>query len=383
MKRKVLLVITKSNWGGAQRYVYDLSTNLIAHNFDVCVVCGGTEGKSGSLQENLHTAGIRTILIPSLTRNILLLQELRSFTSLLHLFRIERPDIVHLNSSKAGGIGTLAARIAKIPVIVFTSHGLAYEENRFVLEKALIWLATWTTFLLSTRIITISKRNFSSAKQFPFCKEKLFLVHNGIAPLLLRDRSSARKDLLSRTPTLSNLQHERPWIGVVAEYTRNKGLTYLLKAAEHLKRDGKLMYVYLIGEGEEREELERYIYKEHLLDSVFLLGFVPEVNRDMKAFDIFVLPSVKEGLPYVLLEAGQAGIGIVASSVGGVNDIIENNVSGLLFKSRDIESLAEKISFLIERPELQTRLGNTLKEHVNTEFSLEQMVDKTIAIYSP
>ena len=116
MKKKVTYVITKSNWGGAQRYVFDLATNLPKEQFEVAVALGGDGLLAKKLQER-NTSIYRSI---SLGRDISIGKDIRSFFELYRLFKKERPDVVHLNSSKAGGIGALAARVAGIKKIIFT-----------------------------------------------------------------------------------------------------------------------------------------------------------------------------------------------------------------------------------------------------------------------
>jgi len=131
-RRKILFVITKSNWGGAQRYVFDLATNLPKDKFEVVVAFGGTGepgAQTGMLHKKLEGAGVRTITLTYFTRNIFLLFDIRAFFELISLLRKERPDILHLNSSKAGGFGSVAGRVTLIPNIIFTSHGLALQRT--------------------------------------------------------------------------------------------------------------------------------------------------------------------------------------------------------------------------------------------------------------
>jgi glycosyltransferase involved in cell wall biosynthesis len=112
-----------------------------------------------------------------------------------------------------------------------------------------------------------------------------------------------------------------------------------------------------------------------------LAGFVPEAYRYLKAFDIYTLASVKEGLPYVLLEAGQAGLAAVASKIPGNVDIIDENISGLLFESKNKEQLATKLELLIKNPDMRERLAQNLHQKVEKEFSLKRMVEETITVY--
>jgi glycosyltransferase involved in cell wall biosynthesis len=136
-----------------------------------------------------------------------------------------------------------------------------------------------------------------------------------------------------------------------------------------------------VGEGDERQLLETAVREHKLEDCIYLAGFVPEAYRYLKAFDIYTLASVKEGLPYVLLEAGQAGLAAVASKIPGNVDIIDENISGLLFESKNKEQLATKLELLIKNPDMRERLAQNLHQKVEKEFSLKRMVEETITVY--
>ncbi len=382
MKKKVLFVITKSNWGGAQRYVYDLATSLPKDTFDVAVALGGmgtTDAQAGLLEKRLAEAGVRTIFVKSFMRDISFLREWPALAELVHIFRRERPDVAHLNSSKAGGIGGLAARIAGVKNIIFTSHGLAFDEDRNIFARALIWFATWSTFLLSHKVITISKDNFQRAKHLPFCAKKIHLAHNGLNTISFLSREESRAELSKKmhaTPPA-----DIPWIGMLNELTRNKNVSAVIRAASILKQKGLDFIICMIGDGEERKHLEKLIADEKLTDKIHLVGFIPEGYRHLKAFDIFALSSIKEGLPYVLLEAGQAGCAVVASNIAGIPDIIDNNVSGFLTDPKNTKDIAEKLEKLITNEQLRKNLGEQLKKKVEKDFSLKTMVEQTGKLY--
>ncbi len=375
MKRKVLLSITKSNWGGAQRYVYDLATHLPPEDFDVSVAYGGTGSPgdpAGVFEEHLTKAGIRTHHIRAFIRDISFRKEIAAFFELLKLFKSERPDIVHLNSSKAGGLGALAARCARVPTVIFTAHGLPYEEDRSVFMKAFIYVATWITFLLCSKVITISKPNYENARKLLFCKSKITFIHNGISTLSFLSPKEIKERL---TP------HNAPMIGAIGEYTKNKGFLYLIRAAGILKKEKVQFFLCIIGEGEERAYLEKEIKENDLESCTVLTGFIPDAFQYLPAFSVFVLPSLKEGLPYVLLEAGQAKLPIIASDTGGVRDIITSNSLGLLFQSKDEQELATHLTHLLQHTSTARRMGEKLHAHVIENFSLDAMVMRTTALY--
>src|SRR5207244_10151208 len=135
------------------RYVYDVATHIPKDEFESVVVCGKGHGKSeGELVTLLKDAGIRTIVLPELTRDVSF-GDWFAFLALLKTIREEKPDVLHLNSSKAGGLGSLAGRIARVPNIIFTAHGWAFRESRNAISRVLIWLASILTLLLSHRVI--------------------------------------------------------------------------------------------------------------------------------------------------------------------------------------------------------------------------------------
>jgi glycosyltransferase involved in cell wall biosynthesis len=326
-RKKVLYLITKSTWGGAQRYVYDLATSLPKEEFEAVVAAGG----NGPLFTKLAAAGIRTIPLV-LTQRSNFLITLLTFGSLFPLLRIlreERPDVLHVNSAKAGGLGAFAGRIAGIPKIIFTAHGWSFLEARNVLSKALIYFFSWLTALLSHLVIVVSRHDLALARCMPFLSDKILHIYNGIdTNLQFGSGEVIRKEFPS---------HARI-VGTVGELTRNKNQEALIEEAAS-KKD---MFVAIVGEGEDRERLEWLIQAHHLESRVKLFGFIP-ASDVLKGFDEFALPSLKEGLPYVLLEAKAAGLPLRANRVGGVGEIID---------SKDMQS-----------------------------FTLEHMVEETIAVY--
>ncbi len=127
--------------------------------------------------------------------------------------------------------------------------------------------------------------------------------------------------------------------------------------------------------------LEEIIGEEDIADRVHLAGFVANAYQYLLAFDVFVLPSVKEGLPYVLLEAGAASLPVVASNVGGIPDIVSNHYSGLLVAPKNANELADRLEELLKNPELRKQFGEALHDHVQKDFSLPKMVANTAELY--
>src|SRR3990167_7395686 len=175
-KKKILFLITKATWGGAQKYVYDLATNLSKDQFEPIVAFG----EYGRLQQLLNETKIETRRIPSLGRDIALVSDITSFFQILVCLRRLRPDVVHLNSSKAAALGALAARILGVKRIVFTVHGWPFNEKRNAVARALIYFISWFTTFLSHETIVVSKSDEVHGKTMRAVAGKIHYIPIGI-----------------------------------------------------------------------------------------------------------------------------------------------------------------------------------------------------------
>lgn len=390
-KQKIIFVITKAIWGGAQKYVFDLATNLSKKEFDISVVLGG----DGILKEKLEKANVRVISIPEMERDINIFKEISVFYSLLKLFSKEKPDIIHLNSSKAGGIGALAGRFSGIKKIIFTGHGWAFNEDRGFVSKTLIKILHWLTIVLCHKTIAVSQNTKKQIiKLLPFISKKIVVIHNGFKEQELYSCDEAREFLFQKTNLFNadiNLWSSKTaWIGTIAELHKNKGLDIAIKTIEKLSQkfeEQKQSLIYfIIGEGEERDCLEKKIIEKKLETEIFLVGNIENASKYLSAFDVFFLPSRTEALPYVLLEAGASAVPVVATNVGGISEIIEDMKTGILVeKNKNIEKKSDDFSnallTLLSNSETRNKMGYEAKNKIKTEFGLDEMVKKTIEIY--
>ena len=374
-KTKILYIITKSNWGGAQRYVYDMAMGISKNGYEAVVALGG----NGTLKEKLGGAGIRTITIPNLERNVNIFSEWKVFFDLLKIYRIERPNVIHLNSSKIGGLGALAGRFAKIKRIIFTVHGWAYKEDRNFISRKIIKFLSWLTIIFSHKTIAVSLDDYRTAPKL-FVKKKTRMIHNGISEIKFKEKSAVRNELKKYAGM--SIPKGALIIGTISELHKNKGLPFMIRAVHSLIKKGYNITFFIISDGEEKIRLERFIERLGLQDRVFLTGHIDKASEFLQGFDIFTLTSVKEGLPYVLLEAGLAGLPIVATKIGGIPEIVENMKSGILVHPKNALEAERALSFLIDFKKKKEEFGNNLKEKVERDFTLEQMVADTVNLYS-
>lgn len=377
-KKKILFVITKSNFGGAQRYVYDIARSLSPDEFEVVVAFGG----EGLLKEKLTHANIRTVPIEDLERDVNIFNEIDVFFQLLKLYRREKPDVVHLNSSKIGGIGALTGRIARVPRIIFTAHGWAFNEERLWISRIIIFFLYWITLLLSHTTIAVSKQIKDQVCHLPFTTHKIMVIYNGVDQAGVFSKEEAQELLLKHNKKMtSSISSDAFWIGTVSELHITKGLKYAIEAVEKLVKEGRNVVFIIISEGEERHNLQRLIEKKNLQNNVFLYGFLDVAAQYLKAFDIFTLTSISEALSYTILEAGLSESAVVASNVGGIPEIITSGETGLLVPARDPNAIASALVSLIEDENGRNQLGAQLKQKVENKFSLQKMLSETTSLY--
>jgi len=395
-KKKVLYIITKSVWAGAGKYVYDLATGLPGDRFEASAAAGGR----GELARKLEEAKIPYYEIKHFQRDVSLLGDVFSFFEILSLLFRTHPDVVHVSSSKASGLGGVAIFIYRIffrlslqPTCyklqaIFTAHGWAFAEKRNALQIKLIKLASKITCIFYNKIICVSEFDRQIALKNKIAPaKKLVTIHNGIKidEYEFLTKEKARERIKNYDSRIKN--EEEIWIGTIGEFTKNKGQAYLIEVAEKLKIKNLKFKIVLIGFGEEYENLKFKIKNLKLEDNVFLLNNLESAPKYLKSFDIFTLPSLKEGLPYTILEAGLARLPVAASNIGGIPEIIENpsagsgQATGLLVEPENSEDLKNKIEKMIENTELRSNMAHALWEKVHQEFRFEQMLKKTVSAY--
>jgi glycosyltransferase involved in cell wall biosynthesis len=372
-RRRVLYIITKSVWGGAAKYVFDLATNL-ADEFEVTVAAGG----KNKLYQEIKKANIPYFNIDNFQRTINPLKDVFAFFEVLGLLFQIKPDVIHVNSSKAGGVAGLAGWIYNLfsnkkANLIFTAHGWAINEDRPKWQIEIIKLSSKLTSIFYDKIICVSEYDKKTAIKFKLASEnKLTVIHNGINidNIKFLDKEEAQKKLINKTSPLI--------IGTIAEWTKNKGLIYLLKAVKELKNEKFDLILIGSGENPDKEKMDKLTRK---YKNIHLIKYIPDAVKYLKAFDIFVLPSLKEGLPYTIIEAMATKVPIIASNIGGIPEMIIDKETGFLINPKNPELIKEKIEYILSNPEKIKRITEKAKQKAEQEFSLKQMVEKTKEIY--
>jgi glycosyltransferase involved in cell wall biosynthesis len=374
---KILYVITKSNWGGAQRHVYDLAISMKERGSTAVVALGG----NGMLRQKLEDAGIKTHAINKLGRDVTLTKDAGSFAEIYSIIKREQPDVIHLHSPKAAGLGVLAGRLLRTPKIVYTVHGWAFNEDRPLYQRLAIRLASWLTMLLAHKVILLSEFEFKQAQKFPWVNEKLSIVPLGIKMPVFMSVDGAEQTLAKHIGMDLAEFKKKTTIGTIAELHTNKGLEYFIDSLKEVCAEHPEAMTIIIGDGELLSELHMKTKEFDLAGKVFLAGYMTDAYQYLKAFDVFVLSSVKEGLPYVILEAGAASLPVIATSVGGVPEIVQDMKSGVLVQPKNSHELAHAVSYVIEHPLLARQYGAALREIIVKKFDFGGMISGVEKVY--
>lgn len=354
--------------GGAQRFLLNLSTHLDKNQYEAMVAIGNTG--NGDLFRALHAEGMPTHRLLHLIRDISIKEDLKAVFELRKLIKEYRPTTVFLNSSKAGFIGSLAARCPiklKNIKIVYRIGGWSFNDPGTYWQKWSWKILEWISAKWKDVIIVNNQYDFDQAIKLRIKpRKKLALVYNGIETYKL--------DLFERNDARTKLKIQAEYvIGTVANFYPAKGLEYLVRAAYYFHENDNVVFL-IIGDGQERANLESLIKELGLEKKVILAGQISDAFKYLLAFDMFVLPSIKEGFPWALIEAMAAKLPVIAARVGAVPEIIDDYKNGIMVEPKNPQAIADKIKEILDSSRLQKELGIQAHQTMLFKFELDKMV---------
>lgn len=293
----------------------------------------------------------------------------RLVLELIRLFRRERPDIVHTHSWGTLCEGLAATRLAGVPVVLHGEHGTLQLKGHQVWVQRHAWARADCVLAVSSRLAD------RMAATTGFSRNRIRVIRNGVDSDRFGrvSRAEARRDL--------NLGDKEVVIGAVGRLVEVKDHANMLAAVAQLKSRGMRVTAVIAGDGPLRSQLEALGTTYGLHDSLRLLGYRPDVERVLAALDVFVLSSRSEGLSNTILEAMAAGLPVVATEVGGADELVDPGVTGLLVPPRDAAALADALEDLCRSRARRESFGARARSRVETDFSIRGMVTRYESLY--
>ncbi|HEY2073439.1 MAG TPA: glycosyltransferase family 4 protein [Gaiellaceae bacterium] len=379
---KVLRVIARLNVGGPALHVAYLAAGLAERGYDTTLVAGTLGRGEESMAFVADAEGVTIEVIDELHRNITPFRDIRAILRLADLIRREQPDIIHTHTAKAGAVGRVAALLAgraRPPIVVHTFHGhvLRGYFNRVVtsgfriLERLLA--------RVTTKLIAVS----------PEVRDDL--VSLGVAPaskfevirlgIDLEQRVGHDDDARKETRRQLGLDDGPFLVGWVGRMTAVKRTDLVVRVLRHLVDRGVDAQLLLVGDGPDRDGLERYAHDLGVIRRCLFLGYQQDVAQYYEAIDALLLPSVNEGTPVSVMEALAAKRPVVATRVGGTPDVIRDGVDGFLVDSDDPDDLAARLAELAGDPSRRARMGAAGRDRVLERYAVDRLVDDVDRLY--
>jgi len=359
---RVLHLITELNIGGAEKVLSRLLSRLDRDRFALAVAC--LYGRDGLVADEIRSLGI-----PVTDLGMTAKWRLDAFVRLYRLLHRQRPTILHTWMFHANVPGRVLGRLAGVPIVISSERTMGQEGG---LRR---WLNR-ITGPLPDRVACVSESVAEFAAQtIGIPPAKLVVIPNGI-PLedfQPGDRSRARVDL--------GIPLRVVVAGTVGRLQPVKGTRHLLEAWSRLVSGHPDAILLLVGGGSQQAALERMSRHLGISEHVRFLGDRADVPDLLRGMDVFVLPSLWEGMPNAALEAMAVGLPVVATAVGGTPEVVVDGVTGLLIPPGDPDALAQSIAHLLCDPDLRYRMGQAGRERVVNHFSVGRMVEQTTRLY--
>ena len=367
---RVLEMIDKPFLGGGQAIVLALARHLDRDRFEVSVCALG----GGPLEEEVRKAGLDFVPAPfgrkyafGLTRAI------------AGILRAEKPDLLHTHGGIAGLYGRMAAHKAGVPKVVHTIHGIHYLHYRNLLLRAVYADLERYCSKFTDAVVFVSEADGAAGRRLRLARPaKIRIVKNGI------ECAGPTGEDFSRGAAgwPMSLPQGAPLIGTIARLHRQKGVAFLLRSAAAILAGRPEGRIIVAGGGELEAGLRREARELGVDRRFLLLGERADAREILSRLDVFVLPSLWEGLPLVLIEAAALGKPIVATAVEGTREIVTDGETGLLVPPADPAALAAAVNRLLDDPALATRLGARARDTIPPRFTLAKMIAGYEEIYA-
>jgi len=374
IRHRIAHIITRLSQGGAQENTFHTVRLADRSRFDVDLISGPVDGSEGSIEGAVAAAGISIIREPHLVRAPMPHRDWLALRGLTRKLIEGRYDLVHTHTSKAGFLGRLAAERAGIRHVVHTPHGNVFHGYfNGPVTRLYVWMERHAARRTS-RIIELTEGGIKEHLAEGIGQREQFrVVFSGIdtAPY---EAAIARR---GETRAALGIAEDQVLIGGVGRLEPVKGFNHFIEMARQLHEQDPSLKFMIVGDGVQSDSVKASARGV----PIDFLGRRNDVPDLMAALDVLVVPSINEGMGRVILEAGAAGLPVVATRVGGIPDIVDDGETGLLVPPRAPDELARAVLALVHSPERRCLMGAAARAKVVPHYSLQHMVQRIEAIY--
>ena len=360
-----VLMVCRNTRGGMKQHILSLAKGLAENGMDVTI--------AGPRLDTPVSPPFKTVTLP-IPENPLTPAGVYSLNKLTDLIKKNKYGIVHTHGYVAGIIGRIAAARAGNALMVHSVHNFFPVFSPITLygiKGIEVWLSRYTA-----RIIAVSEHLRKDLVKIGIPAEKISTIYNGVDPTMFNpaDRQYVRESL--GFPPYSFV------IGTVARLIPAKGVDLFIEALALVKKNNPSIKGVIVGDGPEALKLQTLARSLGIAGGIRFLGYRNDVPKLLSAFDLFVLSSRQEGFGISVLEAQYSGLPVIASAAGGIPEIVRHGVDGLLFPAGDYSALADRISFLLEKPDYRHTLALEGKRKVKESYTSDRMIQSTLQLYS-
>ncbi len=378
-KIRVLHIITRLDPGGSAENTVLSAERVDPERFQSIVLTGPGLDGSGPSEEYRRRLGDRLLLEPTLVRPIQPQSDIRALPALTGIIRSLRPNIIHLHSAKAGAIGRVAAKWARVNTkVIYTPHGHVFSgygssTASGVFTKIEKGLAGWADAIVGLTMDELRAfEKVSAGKREQFC-----IVPSGVelTPYYPKRgrRVKVRNELGFGTDDLV--------VGFVGRLTEVKGPDFFIETAGKLAEKNEKVKFLVVGDGDMRFDLQKRAEELNLKDRILWTGWRKDIPHLYSAMDILGLTSRNEGQGRVLVEAMAAETPTVAMSTGGVSEVVEDGATGTLVEAGNVDAMTNALSTLLEDADLRKRLGKAGRKRAEDCFSIDVMINRLELLY--
>jgi len=367
-KIKILYIITSSGIGGAERILYYTATGLDYNKYDISIC---SLKKKGEIAGDLEKQGIEVCCL-HLGGRERFLGWLSSIITLIQLFpyliRI-RPTLVHSFLFRANILARIAGYLTGVPIVISSVRVMGGEKKYFH------YIEMITSFMVDHYVVVSESVKRYIIDKSKISDEKISVIYNGVN---IKSQDDSHKQNV-RMPF--KIEDEDRILMTVGRLHEQKGHYYLVKAISKVQKEFPKVKLLVIGEGEEENNLKKLVKSLDLTNEVIFIGLSSYIEEILPMAELFLLPSLWEGLPNVLLEAMAAGKPVIATEVGGVPELVIHGETGMLVPHKDSDALACAIADLLKNRLKARRMGEAGRIRAEEHFSIQKMIEKTESLY--